>query len=151
MNKTPILAGAGVAAFVAYTQYRDFIRFRDSVNYTIKNVNVSTANQQAITLSFNLVITNPVDYSINCRGLQMGLLFNNKLIGNARIVKPFEIKPNSITTIPATFILPYNSAIPAIVSLFTNFLQSFTIPLTAAGSVDFGLFSAKFNTNFNIL
>lgn len=151
MNKTPILAGGAIAAFIGYTQYRDFINFRDSVNYSIKNVQVLTANQQAITLKFNLVILNPVNYSISCKGLTLGLVYANKLIGTARIIQPFEIKANSITTIPATFILPYNSTIPALVALFSNFLQSFTIPLIATGNINFGLFSAKFVTNFNVL
>lgn len=151
MNRNYILAGAALATFVGYTQYQDFKLFQDSLLFNVKNVKVSNVNQQSITLDFNLVITNPVNYSVRANNLRVNLSFNNNIIARAFRLQPFKISPNSITTIPAKFTIPYNSAIPGIIALFTNFTQNFTLPLTASGQIGVGLFNPKFTTNFNIL
>lgn len=151
MKKEYILGGAALVGAVAFTQYRDFKAFQDSLQFSVKNVKVDSATANAIVLSFNLVIVNPVNYSVQAKGLNVNLSFNNKLIARAFRLTPFEIKSQSITTIPAKFSIPYNSAIPGIIALFTNFIQTYNVPITAAGAINFGLFSAKFNTEFNLL
>lgn len=151
MKKGYLIGGAALATFVGITQYRDFKNFQDSLQFNVKNIKVDSATASAIILRFNLVITNPVNYSVRARGVNVNLSFNNKLIARAFRLTPFEIKSQSITTIPAKFSIPYNSAIPGIIALFTNFLQTFSVPLTASGAINFGLFDAKFNTNFNLL
>jgi hypothetical protein len=151
MKKGYILGGAALVGAVAFTQYRDFKAFQDSLQFAVKNVKIDSATANAITLRFNLVITNPVKYSVQAKSLNVNLSFNDKLIARAFRLTPFEIKAESLTTIPAKFTIPYNSAIPGIIALFTNFLQTYTVPLNASGVINLGLFSAKFSTNFNII
>lgn len=151
MKKGYVLGGAALVTIVGFTQYQDFKRFQDSLQFAVKNVKIDSANANNIVLQFNLVITNPVEYSIQAKNLNVNLSFNNKLIARAFRLTPFEIKSNSVTTIPAKFSIPYNSAIPGIIALFTNFLQNFNVPITATGSIGLGIFNAKFNTNFNLL
>lgn len=151
MKKGYVLGGAALATIVGFTQYQDFKRFQDSLQFAVKNVKIDSANANNIVLQFNLVITNPVEYSIQAKNLNVNLSFNDKLIARAFRLTPFEIKSNSVTTIPAKFSIPYNSAIPGIIALFTNFFTNFNAPITATGSIGLGIFNARFNTNFNLL
>ena len=151
MKKGYVLGGAALATIVGLTQYQDFKRFQDSLQFAVKNVKIDSANMNNIVLQFNLVITNPVEYSIQAKNLNVNLSFNDRLIARAFRLTPFEIKSQSVTTIPAKFSIPYNSAIPGIIALFTNFFTNFSAPITATGSIGLGIFNAKFNTNFNLL
>lgn len=149
MNKL-LLVGAG-AGVLAYTQYREFELFKDALGYDIKNIAVESLGLNNVVLRFNIIISNPRNYSAKAQSMRVNLMFQNNVIGTANIMLPFEIKKASVTVIPARFAIPYNSAIPGIVNLFTLFTQNFTVPLRVDGIVRFGLFDAKFNTNFNIL
>ena len=151
MNRKALAVGGIAALAFAGMQYREFILFRDNLGFGIKAVKIASLNANSVTLKFNLVVTNPRPFAVRAQGVDIQISTQGKRVGIATRSVPFEIKPLSVTTIPATFKIPYNGAIPAIVQLFENLTDNNGMPLKAAGFIRFGLFDAPFSTNFNLL
>lgn len=150
--KRPLIIGGALAA-VAYTQYRDFELFRDNLTFAVRKIKILTSqtNQQQIAFQAELSINNPRDYKITAQGMVIVIAKDGKPILSINRNTPFEIKPDAITNVLVTIPIPYTSAVPAVIALFTEFFNDFRINLELAGKIRFQLLDINFSTNFKLI
>ena len=146
-----LIVAAGAA--LGYTQYRDFILFRDNLKFKVTNVKVlwSQTNSNQLAFEAVLVINNPRDYRITAQATQLVLAFNKQPLTVVNRNTPYEIKPVADTSFKIIFNVPYNTAVPGIVQALQYFYQNYTITLELAGKINFSLFDVKFSTPIKII
>lgn len=125
-------------------------KFIDNLKVELKSISIDTelikkSGFKSLWYRVNLVIINPVDFSVTIDAIFMDILFNNQLIAKANTTKKYKIEAKKKVIIPILIGTEIATLPQSIYSAYLDAVTNNNLDLLVKGQLNFKDANVKFN------
>jgi len=145
----PAIIITSIAAY-AIPKFFGAKKFVDQLKVELKSISIDTelikkSGFKSLFWNVNLVIINPVNFSVVVDSIFMDIYFNNQLFAKANTIKKYKIEAKKKIIIPVLVGTEIASLPQSVFNAYTDASQNNNLDLLVKGKLNFKDASIKFN------
>lgn len=145
----PAIILTSIAAY-AIPKFFGAKKFVDQLKVELKSISIDTelikkSGYKSLFWNVNLVIINPVNFSVVVDSIFMDIYFNNQLFAKANTIKKYKIEAKKKIIIPVLVGTEIASLPQSVFNAYTDASQNNNLDLLVKGKLNFKDASIKFN------